>query len=149
MYIDYQNPEQYFIGTAQSKSIIMVGKTKRKLYPIEILIWDTVHKEEKAEIDKGVTLITKSFVGVELKGAINDKQIYEGFTDFEAFISLLNSVQFLFGEYQEEKKYNFYINNYAGESWCKVTLNELFLGLVRENEEYNIPQKRIWNVFGK
>ena len=86
----------------------MVGKTKRKLYPIEILIQETVHKEEKAEIDKEVTLITKSYIGLELKGAINDKQIYEGFTDFEALISLLNSIQFLFGEYQEEKKHNFY-----------------------------------------
>ena len=149
MYKDYQNPEQYFTGTARSKSIVMVGKTKRKLFPIEILIWETVHKEEKAEIDKEVTFITKSYIGVEFKGAINDKQIYEGFTDFEALISLLNSVQFLFGEYQEEKKQNFYIKNYAGESWHKVTLNELFLGLVRENDEYNIPKKTIWSFFSK
>ena len=127
----------------------MVGKTKRKLYPIEILIQETVHKEEKAEIDKEVTLITKSYIGLELKGAINDKQIYEGFTDFEALISLLNSIQFLFGEYQEEKKHNFYIKNNAGESWYKVTLNELFLGLVRVNDEYNIPKKTIWSFFSK
>ena len=111
MYSDYQNPEQYFTGAPQSQSIVMVGKTKRKLYPIEILIWETIHKEEKAEIDNEVTIITKSFIGVEFKGAINDKQIYEGFTDFESLISFLNTIQFLFGEYQEENKHNFYIKN--------------------------------------
>jgi len=133
MLIDYANPEQYFKGKP-SISVVMVGKTKRKLKPINVSIWPTMHKKEDAEIDGKVKLILCAYIAVELTGEVEDKQIIEGFSDLEAFSGMLSYIQSMFLKYQEQTGHKFFINNYAGEEWCRVDIDEMFHGLVFDDD---------------
>jgi len=128
---DYQNSERFFEGNPSSSSIVMVGKSKRKLRQIKIDIWPLAFEEGDAEIDHKITIIRFSRIGFHITGSIEHKNVAEGFTPLEAYTVLISYIHNLFLLYQEETKENFYMSNYAGESWCKVDLIEMFKGLWR------------------
>ncbi len=129
MYIDCENPEQYFIGDPSSVSIVMAGKSKRKLKPIKVSLWKPIHKKELAEIDGNETTIQYSYVGLEITGATKHKNIIEGFTDLEAIICTVSCIHSVISEFIEETGHYLYQHNFAGEEWCKVDLDEMFYGL--------------------
>lgn len=133
MYIDYEKPEQYFIGEPASVSTVMLGKTKRKMFPIDISIWQTVEKIQEAEIDGSLKKIQYFYTGIEISGAITDKNIIQGFTAIDAQIGIVAYLHHQVSEQVKKSGLNIYVNNYAGEEWCKVDIEEMFLGLVREN----------------
>jgi len=134
MLIDYPDHRKYFEGNPSSISTIMVGKSKRKLSPIKITIWPMVHKYEDAEIDNVIRSISYTYMAIELSGAIEYKDIIEGFSDFEALTSLIVCIQYQLSQYEVESGNNYYINNYAGQEWCKASLSEVFGGLVQDDE---------------
>lgn len=133
MLIDYPNHEKYFEGEPSSISTVMVGKSKRKLSPIKLTIWPMIHKDQEAEIDNNVRSITYTYIAFELSGAIEYKNISEGFSDLEALTSLIVCVQYQLSQFETESGIYFYINNYAGQEWCKASLSEVFSGLVQDD----------------
>ena len=58
--LSHENPEQYFQGDPACASTIMCGKSKWKLLPIHISIWEPRHKNQLAEIDGKQKQITTS-----------------------------------------------------------------------------------------
>lgn len=131
MFIDYENPEQYFTGEPTSVSTLMCGKSKRKLYPITISLWETVRRKQAAEIDGSIREIPYSYFGVEITGEISEKYIIEGFTNFEAHNGVTSCLYSSLDHFVARSGFKLYVNNYAGEEWCKVELEEMFLGLTK------------------
>lgn len=134
MLIDYQNPEFFFQGDPASTSNFKVGKSKRKLKDLRIDTWQIYHESREAEIDGKIRNISYSYIGFQLSGAIENKNVSEGFTDFEAMIGLVSAVQTLFRYHEEHLGLKFYVENYAGEDWCKVSVVEMFNYLVQQDD---------------
>ena len=133
MLSNYEKPEKFFEGDPISVSTLMVGKTKRKLVPINILLWPTLHEDESAVIEGEDRTIRYSYIGIEVTGAVSYKEIVEGFSDFEATTGVVSYIYTVLSNYINLTGHNIYMNNYAGEEWCKAELEEIFQGLIKSD----------------
>ena len=134
MLIDYPNPDIFFQNGPSSTTHLKTGKSKRKLDDIRLDIWSIYREQRDAEIDGVVRKIDYSYIGFELSGAIEHKNVSEGFTDFEAIVGLVSGVQTLLRYQEEYFGWKYFVSNYTGEEWCKVTVAEMFNYLVPQDD---------------
>ena len=127
---DHTNPERFFQGKPVSTTIFKTGKTKRKLQEIKLEIWEIYRENFDATIEGEVRNINYSYIGYKISGAIEDQKISGHFNDFSAMTALMSGIEQIFRYYEEHFGWKFYIANFAGEAWCKVTVEEIFHFLV-------------------
>ena len=132
MLVDYSNPDLFFQGNPISTSRIKIGKSKRKLNEIKIEIWSIYREVKTIDVEDKPKDVPYSYIGYKISGALEEMNVSEGFSDFEAIIGVVASIQRFFEYHEKYLGMSFYVENYAGGTWCKVPVSEMFQNLVQK-----------------